>query len=47
MRPGALRHRRIATRLVHRIWVRVLDVAEGTQPDQLAAEELRTLLARA
>jgi len=34
----------IASRLSHRMWVRVVDVAEGTQPDQLAAEDFRRLL---
>ena len=34
----------IAKRLAHRVWVRVVDVAQGTQPDALAAKELQQLL---
>ncbi len=34
----------IAARLVHKLRVRVVDVPEGTQPDQFAAEDLRQLL---
>ena len=37
----------IAARLAHRKWVRIVDVAEGRQPDELAVEELRAILARA
>jgi len=34
----------IAERLIHRIFVRVVDLADGKQPDQLSAEEIRSLL---
>jgi DNA primase len=34
----------IAGRLTHKMWVRVADVPEGRQPDQLSTEELRELL---
>jgi DNA primase len=36
----------MAGRLAHRVWVRVADVAEGKQPDQLSTEELRALLGK-
>jgi TolB-like protein len=36
----------IAAHLTHRLWVRVVDVPEGKQPDQLATEELQALLAQ-
>lgn len=34
----------MAIRLAHRVWVRIVDVADGTQPDQQALQtgELRT-----
>jgi DNA primase len=34
----------IAGRLAHRAWVRVVDLPDGKQPDQLAIEELQQLL---
>ena len=34
----------IAGRLAHRVWVRVVGVPEGRQPDQLSIEELQVLL---
>ena len=34
----------IASRLVHKVSVRVVDVPDGKQPDQLSTEELRVLL---
>jgi DNA primase len=36
----------IAVRLAHRMYVRVVDLSEGKQPDQLAVGELQALLAR-
>jgi DNA primase len=36
----------IGLRLAHKVWVRIVDVAAGRQPDQLTAEELRALLER-
>jgi DNA primase len=36
----------MAARLAHKAWVRIVDVPEGMQPDQLKPEELRILLAR-
>jgi len=36
----------IAMRLAPKVWVRIVEVAEGTQPDQLATEELGALLER-
>jgi DNA primase len=36
----------VATRLARSMWVRIVDVAEGKQPDELAVEEIRALLAR-
>ena len=35
----------IATRLAHRAWVRIVDVAENPQPDRMTPAELRALLA--
>jgi DNA primase len=35
----------ITTRLVPKMWVRIVNVPEGSQPDQVAVEELRALLA--
>jgi DNA primase len=34
----------IAGRLTHKVWVRVVDVPESRQPDQLSTEELQALL---
>jgi DNA primase len=34
----------IAGRLVHKVWVRVVDLPDGRQPDQLSTEELQALL---
>ena len=34
----------IAGRLAHKVWVRVVDVSEARQPDQLSMEELQALL---
>ena len=34
----------IAGRLARKVWVRVVEVPDGKQPDQLSTEELRTLL---
>ena len=34
----------IAGKLAHKVWVRVVDVPEGRQPDQLSTEELQALL---
>jgi len=34
----------IAARLAHKLWVRVVEVPDGRQPDQLSTEELRVLL---
>jgi DNA primase len=34
----------IAGRLAHKLWVRVVDVPEGKQPDQLSTGELQALL---
>jgi DNA primase len=36
----------IAGRLVHKLWVRVVDVPDGKQPDELPAEELQALLGK-
>jgi len=36
----------IASRLAHRVWVRVLDVPEGKQLDQLSTQELQEILLR-
>jgi len=33
-----------AAKLSHKVWVRVVDVPEGRQPDQLSTEELQALL---
>lgn len=35
----------LPTRLAHKLWSRIVDLAEGTRPDQLAVEELPALLA--
>jgi DNA primase len=34
----------IAGRLAHKMWVRVVDVPDGRQPDQLSTEEVQALL---
>jgi DNA primase len=34
----------IAMRLAHKLWVRVAEVPDGKQPDQLSTEELRILV---
>jgi DNA primase len=34
----------VAARLAHRVWVRIVDLAEGSQPDQLTMQELQQLL---
>lgn len=34
----------IASRLAHNLWVRVVDVPEGKQPDQFSIEEFQVLL---
>ena len=36
--------REIAARLVHRMYVKVVDLPDGKQPDQLSSEELRSIL---
>jgi DNA primase len=36
----------VAARLAHRVWVRIVDLAEGSQPDQLTMQELQQLLQR-
>jgi DNA primase len=36
--------RAIAARLVHRTFVRVIDLSDGTQPDQLSSDEIRKVL---
>jgi DNA primase len=36
----------IAGRLAHRVWVRVVDVHNGKQPDQFSTQELQELLAK-
>jgi DNA primase len=36
----------IAGRLAHSVWVRVVDVPDGKQPDQLQAEEVQELLGK-
>jgi DNA primase len=35
----------IASRLARKLWVRIVEVPEGTQPDQLAVEEIQRILA--
>lgn len=37
----------IASRLVHKLWVRALEVPDGKQPDQLSIEEIQGLLVAA
>jgi DNA primase len=34
----------IAGRLAHKVWVRIVDLSDGTQPDQLSSQELRLML---
>jgi DNA primase len=34
----------IAQRLVKRLYVRIIDLADGKQPDQLTSEEIQALL---
>jgi DNA primase len=34
----------IADRLVHRLWVRIVDLPDGQQPDRMSPEELDALL---
>ena len=36
----------IAGKLAHKMWVRVVDVPDGRQPDRLATQEIQKLLAR-
>jgi len=36
---------RIATRLAPKLWVRVIDLPDGQQPDQVSTEELQRVLA--
>jgi len=42
--PGQKAATEIASRLAHDLWVRVVEVPDGEQPDQISAEELRRLL---
>ena len=34
----------IGGRLVHKVWVRVVDLPDGKQPDQLSTAELQAVL---
>jgi len=43
--PGRRAATEIAGRLAHSLWVRVADVPDGRQPDQLSTEEVQQLLA--
>jgi len=36
----------IAKRLARRVWVRVVDVSHGEQPDQLSTQQIQELLAK-
>ena len=41
---GQAAAKEIADRLLHRLFVRIVDVPQGTQPDELEEEALRALL---
>jgi DNA primase len=44
--PGRKAAVEIADRLAHKVWVRVVDLPDGRQPDQLSTEELQALLGK-